>query len=127
MAYVVLKPGGSASAKELRAFSDDLVPERPAAPSEVILMDHMPVTAVGKIFKPTLRCDAARRALDAALAPLRSSGVEIRVEAAPDGRYGIVAHVTILVVDPGARQAMMADVEHILGRFTVHREVAIDS
>lgn len=127
VAYVVLKPGGSASAEELRAFAADEVPERPAAPSEVILMDQMPVTAVGKIFKPALRCDAARRALDAALAPLRSRGVEIRVDAAPDERYGIVARVTIVGADPGARQAMAADVEQILGRFAVHREVVTDS
>jgi fatty-acyl-CoA synthase len=124
--YVVLKPGASAGAEELRAFSADKVPERPAAPSEVILVDQMPVTAVGKIFKPALRCDAARRALDTALAPLRSSGVEIRVEATPDEHYGIVAHVAILGADPGARQAMVADVEQILGGFTVHREVVID-
>ena len=127
MAYVVLKPGASASAGELRAFAAEKVPERPAAPSEVILMEQMPLTAVGKIFKPALRCDAARRALDAALAPLRSNGVETRIEVVPDERYGIVARVTILAADPDARRASAADVERILGRFAVHREVTIGS
>jgi fatty-acyl-CoA synthase len=126
VAYVALKPGASAEEEELRAFCADKVPERPAAPSEVIFLDQLPVTAVGKIFKPALRCDATRRAFDMALAPLRSSGVEIRVEATPDDRYGIVACVTVLGVDPAARVGMTAEVNRILGGFTIQREVVID-
>ena len=127
VAYVALKPGASAGEEELRAFCADKVPERPAAPSEVIVLDQLPVTAVGKIFKPALRCDATRRAFDAALAPLRTSGVELKVEAAPDDRYGVLARVTVLGVDPAARPSMTAEVNRLLGRFTVQREVVIDS
>jgi len=83
------------------------------------------VTAVGKIFKPALRCDATRRAFDIALAPLRSGGVDIRVEATPDDRYGIVARVNVHGVDPAARLAMTAEVNRILGGFTIQREVII--
>jgi len=126
VAYVALKPGASAAEEELRAFCADKVPERPAAPSEVIFLDQLPVTAVGKIFKLALRCDATRRAFDTALAPLRSLGVEIRVEATPDDRYGIVARVTVLGVDPAAWPTLTAEVNGILGRFAVHREVVIE-
>ncbi len=81
----------------------------------------MPVTAVGKIFKPTLRCDAARRALEAVLAPLRSSSVAIRVEAGPHERFGITAHVTLFAADPGAAQSVSEQIGEILWRFTIHR------
>ena len=127
VAYVALKPGASAREEELRAFCADRVPERPAAPSEVIVVDQLPVTAVGKIFKPALRCDATRRAFDTALAPLCTGGVEVKVEATPDDRYGIVARVTVLGVDPAAHPTVMAEVNRVLGRFTVQREVVIDS
>ena len=127
VAYVVLKPGVSADSEELCAFATDRVPERPAAPSEVIVIDQMPVTAVGKIFKPTLRCDAARRALEIALAPLRSSGVDIRVEARPHERFGITGQVTVLGADPSAAQTVRGQIGEILGRFTIHWQVVVQS
>ena len=127
VAYVVLKPGVSADAQELHAFAVDEVPERPAAPSEVILIDEMPMTAVGKIFKPALRCDATRRALEVALAPLRSVGIQVRVEAGPHERFGILARLTVLDADPNTIASVRVQIEEILGRFTVHREVVIAS
>ena len=127
VAYVVLKPGASADAQELHAFAADEVPERPAAPSEVILIDEMPMTAVGKIFKPALRCDATRRALEVALAPLRSVGIQVRVEAGPHERFGIFARLTVLEADPNTVASVRAQIEEIVGRFTVHREVVIAS
>lgn len=127
VAYVVLKPDVSADAEELRSFAAENVPERPAAPSEVILIDQMPVTAVGKIFKPALRCDAARRALETALAPLRCGGIEVRVETGPHERFGISARLTVLGADASEMAIVKAQIEEILGRFTVHREVVIGS
>jgi len=127
VAYVVLRPGASADAEELRAFAADRVPERPAAPSEVIVIDQMPVTAVGKIFKPTLRCDAARRALETVLAPLRSCGVAIRVEAGPHERFGITAHITVITGDPDGMPTVSEKIGEILGHFTIHREVVVQS
>ena len=53
-----------------RAAVASAVAERPAAPAEVVILDAIPVTAVGKIFKPALRRDAAERALAAAVAEL---------------------------------------------------------
>lgn len=85
------------------------------------------MTAVGKIFKPALRCDATRRALETALAPLRSVGIQVRVEAGPHERFGIFARLTVLEADPNTVASVRARIEEILGRFTVHREVVIAS
>ncbi|MBL0421739.1 AMP-binding protein [Ramlibacter sp. AW1] len=63
VAYVVLKPGEQADPVELAAFSRQHIPERPAYPKRVELIEALPLTAVGKVFKPALRLSAIRHAL----------------------------------------------------------------
>lgn len=59
--YVQLKPGASAEPDELAAHAEGRIHERAARPKAVHLIDVMPLTAVGKVHKPTLRrVDAAR-------------------------------------------------------------------
>ncbi len=53
--YVQLKQGSQTSAEELLAYGTEAIHERAAVPKEVYFVNEMPVTAVGKIFKPTLR------------------------------------------------------------------------
>ncbi len=55
VAYVQLKPETSISNSELMAFAQDNIHERAAVPKEIIIIESMPLTAVGKIFKPDLR------------------------------------------------------------------------
>lgn len=54
VAYVQLKPGASATSEELQAFATQHVHERAAWPRHVRVLDALPVTGVGKIFKPAL-------------------------------------------------------------------------
>jgi fatty-acyl-CoA synthase len=62
LAYVQLRPGAGVEPDELLALCQREVPERAAVPIDVVVIGSMPVTAVGKIFKPALRLDAMRRA-----------------------------------------------------------------
>jgi len=55
VAYVQPKPGVAVSDNELREFAAVHVPERAAIPRTVKIMAALPVTAVGKIFKPALQ------------------------------------------------------------------------
>lgn len=57
--FVTLKEGASASAEELLAFAADAVHEAPARPKSIVILEEMPLTNVGKIFKPALRLLAA--------------------------------------------------------------------
>jgi len=59
--YVALRPGAAATEAELRAHAEAAIAERPAWPRHIFLVDAIPVTSVGKIYKPTLRCDATAR------------------------------------------------------------------
>lgn len=59
--FVTLKPGAHADEAELLAYVRDRVDEPPARPKSVTILAHMPMTSVGKIFKPELRQLAASR------------------------------------------------------------------
>ena len=60
--YVQLKEGRKADAAELASFARTRIHERPAWPKAVIIVDALPLTAVGKVFKPTLRQQDLERA-----------------------------------------------------------------
>lgn len=59
--FVVLQDGASCSAGELKEWIIEHIPEAPAKPDAVFAIAQIPVTAVGKIYRPALRREAARR------------------------------------------------------------------
>lgn len=67
VAFVTLAPGSTTTDEELRAWSSEHVPEQAAAPKAVTVLDAIPVTLVGKPFKPALRAEATREAVAEAL------------------------------------------------------------
>ena len=60
MAYVVLRQGSNVTEEALLVFAAGRIAERPALPKFVRILDHFPLTAVGKPYKPALRLAAAR-------------------------------------------------------------------
>jgi fatty-acyl-CoA synthase len=115
MCYVVLRDGAAASEAELLEFGRREVPERAAAPVRIVVMGAMPVTAVGKIFKPTLRYRAIEKVYGAALA---AAGIAAKIAVGHDPAEGTTACVTL--VDP-AHKAMA---EKALARYTVRFKFA---
>jgi fatty-acyl-CoA synthase len=122
VAYVQLKEGAAADPEEIREFARARIPERAAVPAEIFIIDPMPLTEVGKIYKPPLRRDAARRAFEAALAPLVGNGVSVSVEVRDDPAMGTLAAVTLS--GDGDRAALAEKAAEILGAFTLAHEVA---
>jgi fatty-acyl-CoA synthase len=55
VAYVQPKPGMAFSDHELLKFAETHIPERAAIPKQVRIMPSLPLTGVGKIFKPALQ------------------------------------------------------------------------
>src|ERR1700751_2696289 len=76
--YVQLKPGATVQAGELEAWVRERTPERAAVPVQIIPIDQMPLTGVGKVFKLQLRWDAATRVFGNVLAPLTERGIDWR-------------------------------------------------
>ncbi len=90
-AYVELVSGATASEAEILEHARAHIPERAAIPKHIEILDELPKTPVGKIFKPDLRRRAIRRVLDAALA---DAGHAVTVaEVFEDRRRGLVARL----------------------------------
>ena len=67
VAYVTLAAGATTRTEDLIRWADDRVAERASSPKSVTIVDHLPVTAVGKLYKLALRADATKVALGEAL------------------------------------------------------------
>jgi len=123
VAFVSLVEGSSATPAELLAYAAERITERAAVPKAIHVLPALPLTAVGKIFKPELRWRATRIALDEALAPLVEAGSAITVDVGPDQRHGTKARVRVSGVDAVA----VADrARAILGTYPVAFDVIIE-
>lgn len=92
-AFVELVGGATVTEEELLKFCKEKVLERAAQPKHITIMDELPKTAVGKIFKPDLRKHAITRVYNA---NLEKAGLEARVTSViDDKKRGLVAQVTM--------------------------------
>ncbi|MBV8468364.1 MAG: acyl-CoA synthetase [Burkholderiaceae bacterium] len=82
VAFVTLVAGASVSEAELLAFTAEHVDETPARPRSVVVLDAMPLTTVGKIYKPQLQQLAAHAVVDR-LAKQVSDELNLEAEARP--------------------------------------------
>jgi len=90
MAYVVLKPGAQAAPEALQASARELVPERAAAPVRVVVLERLPLTAVGKVAKAELRLRAAEQVFAHLLA---GHGIAARLQVLADPARGNVVQL----------------------------------
>jgi fatty-acyl-CoA synthase len=91
VAYVQLKPGASADAQELMAYATQQIAERAAVPKRIEIIPALPVTPVGKIFKPALQqreiAQVVRQEAE------RCGLVDIAPEVVQDARRGLVVQL----------------------------------
>jgi len=116
-AYVELREGASATAEDLMAYARQTVSERAAVPRHVEVLDELPKTAVGKVFKPDLRKRAIARVYKAALA---EAGIEADIQVNEDKKRGLVA--TVVPKTPGKTKD---DIDAVLGAFARPWEMAM--
>jgi len=103
VAYVQLKTGAEVDSAELLGYVVERTPERAAVPVQLYFVDAIPLTAVGKVFKPALRWDAAERAVRRALEPVVAGGCRIDVAVASHMEHGTLITVTLACDADAAR------------------------
>ncbi|MBU1279202.1 MAG: acyl-CoA synthetase, partial [Alphaproteobacteria bacterium] len=109
-AYVELVDGANVTPEALMAYAKVHIHERAAIPKHIEILNELPKTAVGKVFKPDLRKRAITRIYNGAL---EAAGLSARViHVVDDKKRGLVAQV-----DPKAKPEE-ATVSQVLGRFT---------
>jgi fatty-acyl-CoA synthase len=115
--FVQLKAGASVTEKELMEFVADRIAEPPARPKEVIFIEQMPLTAVGKIFKPQLRWDLIAREFTNRLAPLKERGMRVSVKAEEDKHHGTLVTVNLSPSNVLDREEVENEIKSVSGAF----------
>lgn len=90
-AYVELVKGSAIGAEDLQTYAAEHIQERAAVPKYIEIMEDLPKTAVGKVFKPDLRRKAITRVYNAALAEAGIPAVVQQV--VEDKKRGLVAQL----------------------------------
>src|SRR6516165_8643190 len=121
--YVQLKQGARVEPGELEQWVRERTPERAAVPVQIIPIDPMPLTGVGKVFKPQLRWDAARRVFTTVLSPLRDRGIDCSVQVGPHGSHGSIATVRLAGLAEAQREAIANEVHTLLAPYAMRHEV----
>lgn len=113
-AYVELVDGATATVQELMDYAKKHVHERAAVPKHIEILDELPKTAVGKVFKPDLRKRAIGRVLSQ---EFEKAGLSTRVSKVRDDKhYGLVAMLDDAngIKDP--------KVEEVMGNYAIQWE-----
>jgi fatty-acyl-CoA synthase len=126
VAYVQLKEGASATTNEIMEWARAKIGERAAVPKEVFIIDQIPLTAVGKIFKPALRWDATRRVYEQELAALGALATSVKVEVGEHKVHGTSATIRIKPSAGADAGTIRRKVSEILELYTVHYEVVVE-
>jgi fatty-acyl-CoA synthase len=80
VAYVTLKQGMGVTQDELLDFAKATINEPPALARQIFILEQLPMTAVGKIYKPALRQDCARWHLSQVLEGEPIAALHVREE-----------------------------------------------
>ncbi|MDP9877081.1 fatty-acyl-CoA synthase [Variovorax boronicumulans] len=111
--FATLVPGASATEDELLAFTSSRVDEAPARPKWVSVIATMPMTNVGKIYKPELRAMAARQVVAATVAEVCAAlGVGDAAQPAVSTEGESLVHVQIDAAAMGAQAAALQERLH---------------
>ncbi|MGJ7509721.1 AMP-binding protein [Variovorax sp. GT1P44] len=119
--YVALRPGASVTEAELRQHAERTIGERPAWPRMIHVIDAIPLTSVGKIYKPQLRCDAAAR-LVTTLVREQLGLPDAQVQASEGGRRGMMVSVTL----PATARTSVPMVEQALAGYLFEARVTVE-
>ena len=127
VAYVQLQEGTRMAGKEILEQVEKAIGERAAVPKEVVVIDELPLTPVGKIFKPALRWDATKRVYKEVLNELGSLASAFDVKVVEDKIHGAVAEITVAAGESASPQDIENRVGDLLSRYTVRYHLTISS
>ena len=125
MAYVQIQEGSGLTEEKVLDFCKKEIGERAAMPKEVIIIDEMPLTPIGKIFKPDLVRDAIRRVCEAELEAMKDLTESLEIHVDQDRLHGSLAKVKIKPASGVSREKIEDKVSDILGRFTFKYQLEI--
>ncbi len=132
IAYVQLMAGASATSEELLAFLDGRITERAAIPKEILIVDQIPLTDIGKPKKNVLRDMAAAREFAlilgkaTGLAP-NGPGPHLEVRVLPHPVHGTQVEILVHGVPAESQSAIDAQIRAAMAPFAHARSISFQS
>ena len=118
--FVELLPGADVSVEDLHQHAQSVIDERPAWPKLIQTIDIIPLTTVGKIFKPSLRCIVAKqKVLELVQKEFGITNAEVEVVAG--GCRGMRVNITISEGD----RSSATELETALAAFLFEAQVQV--
>ena len=125
VAFVQLQEGADLSSEKILEYLQQEIGERAAIPKEVAIIDEVPLTPVGKIFKPALRWQAIQKVYQSELEALGDMAESVDVTVSEDKVHGSLAAITIKAAPQASADKIKEEVDRILTRYTVRYAVEI--
>jgi len=126
VAFVQVQKDSGLTSESIIEYLQKEIGERAAVPKEVFIMDEIPLTPVGKIFKPSLRWDAVRHVYRKDIEALGDIVERVDVAVSEDKIHGSLAKI---IVKPKSGIAV-ADIEEeiraTLARYTIKFELSFE-
>jgi len=89
-AYITVDPTATITVDEVKDFVRNNISERAAAPVYIEIIDALPVTAVGKVFKPTLRLKAIKRVINSMF---KEANINADIDVQQNDKTGILVEI----------------------------------
>jgi fatty-acyl-CoA synthase len=118
--YVTLIESSTLTIDALTRFMKEHVPERAAMPKMLNVINEMPLTAVGKMFKPELVCREINQVIDIALSN-EFNAQQYAIIVQPDKKFGIISTITIHETDDN--DATQEKIKRLLGAYSFNYNV----
>ncbi len=98
--FVVPSPNHTVDMARLQEHLERHVNEPPARPKRVVVLESLPVTAVGKIFKPTLRDLAVREKVRAEIDRIFGASTKADILVEKDDKLNTLVRILLHSADP---------------------------
>lgn len=121
--YVQLKPNMTVTKEELMTYAKQNITERAAIPKEINIVESIPLTAVGKVYKPELIQTEIKKVFSKELKNIPEiEHFEINVEQNP--KFGVVVQIEIRGNDCNIIEKT---IKNMLGNYTVKYELLFNN
>jgi fatty-acyl-CoA synthase len=100
--YVQPRVGAKIDPDRIIAFARDRITERAAVPKEIVVLDRLPLTAIGKVHKQALKLDITRRTAETVVRAIAGPDALIDVRAEPHALHGLVLYARVPRTDAHA-------------------------
>ena len=125
VAYVQLVAGSVMTEAQLLDYARENIGERAAVPKAIHIIETVPLTPVGKIFKPALRWNVIEKIYQKELAALGGMADDVSVSAGEDKLHGTRVTIRVTPAAGVSRKDLQEKIAEIFARYTLKMSIEI--